>query len=64
MDTPATRYAEAARAYEKATELGGSDYRVWRNLGVSYFWAPGEKAKAPDGAEGGLRARLRALLGR
>jgi serine/threonine-protein kinase len=42
------RYAQAARAYEKATELGGADYRVWRNLGISYYWTPGEQAKAPD----------------
>ena len=42
------RYKKAARAYEKAVELGGPDYRLWRNLGVSYFWAEGEKAKAPE----------------
>ena len=42
------RYAAAARAYEKALELETDDYRVWRNLGVSYFWAEGEKAKAPE----------------
>jgi len=42
------RYAEAARAYEKALELESGDYRVWRGLGLSYFWAKGQKAKAPE----------------
>jgi serine/threonine-protein kinase len=42
------RFAEAARAYEKALEYEKRDYRVWRNLGVSYYWAPGERAKAPE----------------
>jgi serine/threonine-protein kinase len=41
------RYADAARAYEKALELESVDYRVWRGLGLSYYWTPGEKAKAP-----------------
>ncbi len=40
------RFADAARAYEKALEFDTSDYRVWRNLGISYYWAPGERPKA------------------
>jgi len=39
-------FADAARAYEKALELDSSDYRVWRALGLSYYWAQGERAKA------------------
>jgi serine/threonine-protein kinase len=42
------RYAEAARAYETAVGLDASDYRVWRGLGLSHYWAPGERAKAGD----------------
>ena len=42
------RYAEAARAYERARALDASDYRVWRGLGLSYYWAKGERAKAQD----------------
>jgi serine/threonine-protein kinase len=40
------RFAQAARAYEQAVELDASDYRVWRGLGLSYYWAPGERPKA------------------
>lgn len=40
------RYAAAARAFEQALALDERDYRVWRNLAVSYRWAPGEAAKA------------------
>jgi serine/threonine-protein kinase len=42
------RYAEAARAYEKALALESGDYRIWRGLGLSYLWAKGEKARAPE----------------
>jgi len=42
------RYVEAARAFEKALEYDKSDYRIWRNLGVSYYWAPGARDKARD----------------
>jgi serine/threonine-protein kinase len=42
------RYAQAARAFEQALEHDTSDYRVWRNLGVSYYWAPGARDKAKD----------------
>jgi tetratricopeptide (TPR) repeat protein len=40
------RYADAARAFERACELTPSDYRVWRNLGAALYWAPGERDKA------------------
>ena len=40
------RYAEAARKYEEATKLAKRDYRIWRNLGAAYFWAPGERGRA------------------
>jgi serine/threonine-protein kinase len=42
------RYTEAARAYEQAVALDGRDYRVWRGLGIAYYWAPGERARASD----------------
>lgn len=40
------RYAEAARGYERAAALAERDYRIWRNLGSAYFWAPGERDRA------------------
>jgi serine/threonine-protein kinase len=40
------RFVAAARAYEKALELDAHDYRLWRNLAASHYWAPGERAKA------------------
>jgi serine/threonine protein kinase/Flp pilus assembly protein TadD len=42
------RYAEAARAAEKAVALSDSDSRLWRNLGAAYYWTPGERHKAAD----------------
>ncbi len=42
------RFTEAARAYETAVGLDGGDYRAWRGLALSYFWAPGEKPKAQE----------------
>jgi eukaryotic-like serine/threonine-protein kinase len=45
------RYAAAARAYEKALELESGDYRVWRALGLSYHWAPGERPRAKAALE-------------
>jgi tetratricopeptide (TPR) repeat protein len=45
------RYAEAARAYEKALQLQSGDYRLWRGLGLSYFWAEGERGRAPAALE-------------
>jgi serine/threonine protein kinase/tetratricopeptide (TPR) repeat protein len=49
------RYAQAARIYEKALALDASDYRVWRNLGTSYFWAPGEREKAKGALERAIK---------
>jgi tetratricopeptide (TPR) repeat protein len=40
------RFVAAARAYEKALEIDAHDYRLWRNLATSYYWAPAERAKA------------------
>ncbi len=42
------RYAQAARAYEQAIALDDRDYRVWRGLGISHYWAPGERERASD----------------
>jgi len=39
-------YASAARALERATSLSPRDYRLWRNLGAAYYWAPGERERA------------------
>ena len=41
------RYADAARAMERAVALSDRDSRLWRNLGAAYYWADGERAKAP-----------------
>jgi serine/threonine-protein kinase len=40
------RYTDAARMFERAVALNGGNYRVWRNLASSYFWAPGERDKS------------------
>ena len=40
------RYADAARAFERAVTLMPNEYRVWRNLGAALYWAPGERPKA------------------
>jgi serine/threonine protein kinase/tetratricopeptide (TPR) repeat protein len=40
------RYAESARAFERALALDDSDFRVWRNLAAAYHWAPGQAQKA------------------
>ncbi len=40
-------YAASARTLERATSLGERDYRLWRNLGAAYYWAPGERGRAP-----------------
>jgi len=42
------RYAEAARAFEAARDIDARDYRLWRNLGGAYYWAPSERDKATD----------------
>jgi len=41
-------YGEAARTLESAVRLDDRDYRVWRNLGAAYYWAPGERDKARE----------------
>jgi len=40
------RYADAARAFERAVALSPNDHRLWRNLGATLYWAPGERPKA------------------
>ena len=49
------RYAEAARTFEQALALDAADYRVWRNLATSYYWAPGEREKARAAFERAVR---------
>ncbi len=41
------RYADAARAYQRAVELAeDDDYRVWGDLAESYYWSPGKQDTA------------------
>jgi serine/threonine-protein kinase len=40
------RYAAAARAFEKALAINATDYRVWRGLGLSHYYTPGERPSA------------------
>jgi tetratricopeptide (TPR) repeat protein len=40
------RYADAARAFERAVALMPNDFRVLRNLAAALYWAPGERPKA------------------
>ena len=40
------RYADAARAFERAVALMPNEHRVWRNLGAALYWAPGERQNA------------------
>jgi tetratricopeptide (TPR) repeat protein len=40
------RYAEAAQAFEHATEMEPKDQRLWYNLASMYLWTPGSEAKA------------------
>ncbi len=40
------RFTDEARTLEQALRLDDSDYEIWGNLGVAYYWAPGEHAKA------------------
>jgi serine/threonine-protein kinase len=42
------RYGDAVRTFEAATALGTRDYRMWRNLGIARYWAPGERSKAAE----------------
>jgi len=41
------RFTDAARTNEHARDLNAEEYDVWGNLADSYYWAPGERAKAP-----------------
>jgi eukaryotic-like serine/threonine-protein kinase len=43
-----TRYADAARNFERAIKLNERDYELWRNLAETYRWIPDEKEKAKD----------------
>jgi Flp pilus assembly protein TadD len=47
LDYREGRFADAAKTYEKATELNRRDYRIWRNLAVAYRRA-GEPQKMLD----------------
>jgi len=40
------RYADAAAAYEQATQLDPQNYVVWGNLGDAYFWTPARREEA------------------
>jgi tetratricopeptide (TPR) repeat protein/TolB-like protein len=40
------RFTEAVGSYERAVQLDQNDYRVWRNLGDAYYWAPELRGKA------------------
>ncbi|HEY1240950.1 MAG TPA: protein kinase [Bryobacteraceae bacterium] len=42
------RYAEAAAAMEKAREQRPADYLLWGNLGDAYWFAPGQRGRAPQ----------------
>ena len=42
------QFAQAARTNEQAVRVDQQNYNVWGNLGDSYYWAPGERGKAPD----------------
>lgn len=39
-------FEKAATMYEEALRLNDQDYRIWGNLGVAYYWAPGGREKA------------------
>jgi serine/threonine-protein kinase len=40
------RYADAAAAYEQATQLDPQNYLLWGNLGDAYFWTPERRHEA------------------
>jgi tetratricopeptide (TPR) repeat protein/predicted Ser/Thr protein kinase len=42
------RYADAARAYQEATQLDPQNYGLWGNLGDGYYWAPRLRDRAPE----------------
>lgn len=45
------RFADEARTLERALRLDDSDYEIWGNLGVAYYWAPGERPKSVQAFE-------------
>jgi serine/threonine protein kinase/tetratricopeptide (TPR) repeat protein len=45
------RFADEARTLEQALRLDDSNYAIWGNLGVAYYWAPGERTKAAKAFE-------------
>jgi len=45
------RFTDEARTLEQALRLDDSNYVIWGNLGVAYYWAPGEHAKATKAFE-------------
>lgn len=40
------RYEDAARAYERASELEPKDYAIIGNMAEAYYWSPGGREKA------------------
>lgn len=42
------QYHEAALRLKRAIMIDDRDYRVWRNLAAAYYWAPGERQRAPE----------------
>jgi eukaryotic-like serine/threonine-protein kinase len=40
------RFADAAPVLERAVKLDPSNADLWGNLGIAYYWAPGERPKA------------------
>ncbi len=40
-------YTKAARMFEKVLEFNDTNYFVWGNLAAAYYWAPGERGRAP-----------------
>ncbi len=47
LDYREGRFGDAAKTYQKATELNPRDYRIWRNLAIAYGRA-GEPQKKLD----------------
>jgi serine/threonine-protein kinase len=41
------KFAEAAEMFEEATELVSQDYLTWGNLARAFYWAPGQRDRAP-----------------
>ncbi|KAB2968535.1 MAG: tetratricopeptide repeat protein, partial [Thermoanaerobaculia bacterium] len=41
-------YPSAARTFERAVELDARSYKLWQNLAAARYWAPGQRARAPE----------------